>query len=156
MDPLITPIVIILGKYALDKGVELGKEVGPKALEVAQAMFQTALERIAQKKPETAAEFPQNPATYQKPLEQALAAEAAADPAFAAQLKALLESYEQAAQEYATVTGGSYRATLTGSGAIAQGPGAVAAGAGGVAIGGNVQGDVRLTGRRTNNEEAEA
>jgi hypothetical protein len=146
VDVFITPIVIILGKYALDKGVELGQEVGPKALETAKEMFQLVLERIGQKKPETAAEFPQAPDTYQKPLEKALAAEAAADPTLAAQLKALLERYEQAAQEHLAGSSASYRATLTGSGAIAQGPGAVAAGAGGVAIGGTVQGDVRLTG----------
>ena len=35
MNPLTLSIVVILGKYALDKGLELGKEVGPQALDAA-------------------------------------------------------------------------------------------------------------------------
>jgi len=69
-----------------------------------------------------------------------------ADPGFAARLKALLEKYEQAAQEHAAATGTTYQATLIGSGAIAQGEGAVAAGERGVAVGGSVQGGVIITG----------
>jgi hypothetical protein len=42
--------------------------------------------------------------------------------------------------------GPSYRATLTGSGAIAQGEGAVAAGERGVAVGGDVKGSTIVTG----------
>jgi len=146
MDPIITPIVLILGKYALDKGVELGKEVGPKALDTAKDMFKLVLERIGAKKPETAAEFSKDPETYQKPVEKALDDEAQADPKFAEQLKALLAQYEQAAQEHAAATGRSYKATVIGSGAIAQGAGAVAAGAGGVAVGGSVSGSTIVTG----------
>jgi len=44
------------------------------------------------------------------------------------------------------VSGPSYRATVSGSGAIAQGEGAVAAGERAVAIGGSVQGGVIITG----------
>ena len=40
----------------------------------------------------------------------------------------------------------SYRAKVRGSGAIAQGHGAVAAGERGIAIGGNVQGNLIMTG----------
>ena len=146
MDPIITPIVMILGKYALDKGVELAKEVGPTALEKAKEMFGMVLERVGRKKPETAAEFPEAPETYQKPLEQALDAEVAADAEFAARLKGLLAQYEQVAQAHAAAMGTVYEARLEGSGAIAQGPGAVAAGAGGVAVGGDVRGGTIITG----------
>lgn len=146
MDPIITPIVIILGKYALDKGVELAKEVGPTALEKAKEMFALVLERVGRQKPETAAGFSEDPETYQKPLEKGLDAEVAADAEFAAQLKSLLAGYEQAAQAHAAATGTVYEARLEGSGAIAQGPGAVAAGAGGVAVGGSVQGTTIITG----------
>ncbi len=142
MDPIITPIVLILGKYALDKGVELGKEVGPKALDTAKDMFKLVLERIGAKKPETAAEFSKDPETYQKPVEKALDDEARTDLKFAEQLKALLAQYEKAAKEHAAATGTTYSATLVGDGAIAQGPGAVAAGKGGVAVGGNVTGNI--------------
>jgi rhamnose utilization protein RhaD (predicted bifunctional aldolase and dehydrogenase) len=143
MDPMITPIVIILGKYALDKGAELAKEVGPKALETAKEMFQTVLERVGQKKPETAAEFPNDPETYQKPLEKALEAETQADPDLAAQLKALLQEYEKAAQAHAAVTSQTYQATVSGSGAVAQDH-SVAAGEGGLAIKGDVHGGITV------------
>ncbi len=141
MDPIITPIVIILGKYALDKGVELGKEVGPKALETAKEMFQAVLERVGQKRPETAAEFPQDPETYQKPLEKALEAETQADPDFAAQLKALFERYEQAAQGHAAATGTTYQVQANDS-VVAVGPGAKAVGERGVIAKGDVHGPI--------------
>jgi hypothetical protein len=149
MDPITGTIVIVLGKYALDKGVELGKEVGPKALEKAKEMFQVVIDRITQKKPETAAEFPNDPETYQKPMEKALDAEIAADPDLAAELKALLAQYEEAAKAHAAATGQTYEALLEGSGAIAQGAGAAAAGAGGVAVSGSVGGDVHVGGERS-------
>jgi hypothetical protein len=144
MDPLTMSVVVILGKYALDKGLELGREVGPKALEVAKEMFGLVLERIGKVRPETAAEFPKDPATYEKPMQSALDAEVSADPDFAAGLKELLAQYEQAAVEHGAVTGMAYRATLHGDGAIAQGPGAVAAGKGGIAVGRDVQGGIHV------------
>ena len=55
LDPLTASIVVILGKYALDKGLELGKEVGPQALDAAAKMFKLVLERIGKKKPEVMA-----------------------------------------------------------------------------------------------------
>jgi hypothetical protein len=142
MDPLITPIVVILGKYALDKGVELGKEVGPQALDTAKEMFQLVLDRIGKKKPETAAEFPNEPETYEKPLVSAVEAEVQADPDFAAQLQALLAQYEEAAQQYAAAHGISQTVTQTRDGAIAQGEGATALGAGAtqIHVGGSVSG----------------
>lgn len=158
MDPITSSIITVLGKYVVDKGVELGQEVGQKAVGAVKEMLQLVLERIGKQKPETAAEFPQDPETYQKPMEKALAAEVSADQAFAAQLKELFAKYEEAAQEHATATGTVYRAVLKGSGAIAQGEGAVAAGAGGIAIGGSVEGGVHVGGQRTaepQNDEVE-
>ncbi|MFZ5916057.1 MAG: hypothetical protein ACOYZ7_03925 [Chloroflexota bacterium] len=146
MDPIITPIVIILGKYALDKGVELGKEIGPKALETARELFTAVLERVGQKRPETAAEFPQDPETYHKPLEKALEAEAQADPDFKAQLEALLKQYQQAAQEHAAAVGTSSQAMHTGEGDIMQNVN-VTAGPGGIAVGRDIRGGVHQYGR---------
>jgi hypothetical protein len=51
-------------------------------------------------------------------------------------------------KEHGLAAGPSYRATLSGSGAIAQGEGAVAAGERGVAIGGGVTGSSIVTGDR--------
>ncbi|MFZ5919193.1 MAG: hypothetical protein ACOYZ7_19860 [Chloroflexota bacterium] len=141
MDPIITPIVIILGKYALDKGVELGKEIGPKALETARELFQAVLERVGQKRPETAAEFPQDPETYHKPLEKALEAEVQADPDFAARLTALFEQYQQAAQEHAAASGTTAQVQAQDS-VVAVGPGARAAGERAVITEGDVGGSI--------------
>jgi hypothetical protein len=154
VDPITISIVIILGKYALDKGVELGKEVGPTALEKAKEMFTLVLDHLRRdpKGEVIAGEFEQDPQTYQKPLEKALAAATQADPDLAAQLKALLAQYEQAAREHAAAMGTSYQAIVTGSGAIAQGPGAVAAGAGGVAVGRDVKGGVHISGPKEKDE----
>jgi hypothetical protein len=148
MDPVITPIVLILGKYALDKGVELGKEVGPKALETAREMFGLTLDHL-RKNPKgevIASEFEKDPDTYQKPMEKVLAETAQADMDFVAQLKDLLAKYEEAAREHTAAMGTTYQATLKGSGAIAQGEGAVAAGERGVAVGRNVTGSTIITG----------
>jgi len=152
MDPLITPIVVILGKYALDKGLELGKEIGPTALETAKEMFTTVLDRLRKgPKGDIAEGFKEDPETYEKPVEKELAKEVEADPAFAAQLQALLEQYEEAAKGYAESTGRVYQATVSGSGAVAQDHG-VAAGAGGVAVRGDVHGGVRIGGSREEDE----
>ena len=154
MDALTASIVVILGKYALDKGVELGKEVGPRALETAREMFALALERIGRKKPETAAEFPEHPQAYEAPLEMALEEEVQADADFAEQLGSLLEQYEQQAQEHASAQGMTYAVTTTRDGAIAQGKGATALGAGAtqIQVGGDVSGGVTTGGERPDDQ----
>jgi len=148
MDPIITSVVLVLGKYALDKGAELATKVGPKALETAGEMFALALDRLrrAPKGEVIAGEFEQDPETYRKPVEKALDAEVQTDPDFAAQLRGLLETYEQQAREHAAATGTTYRATVTDDGSVAQDRSA-AAGAGGIAVAGDVRGGVRLSGR---------
>jgi len=115
MDPLTVPVVAILAGYAPDKGLELGAELGPRALEVAHEMYLLVLGRVARTRPETATGFPNDPETYEKPLQQALGAEIAADPGLADRLNDLLARYQQAA---------------------GRGAGAAAAGAQGMAAGG--------------------
>jgi hypothetical protein len=156
MDPIVTPIVIVLGKYALDKGVELAKEVGPKALETAKEMFAVALDRLRRNSEGkfVADRFEENPETYQKPLEHEIVKAVQADPDLATQLKALLAQYEEAAREHAAATGTTYQATVVGSGAIAQDH-SVAAGAGGVAVGRDVHGGIHIPGRGEEKDENE-
>lgn len=144
MDPITVSIIIILGKYALDKGVELGKAVGPDALKTAKEMFNMVLERVGKKKPEMAADYAEDPETNQKPMEKALDAQVTADKDFAAQLKALLEQYEQAAQAHAQATGQAYTATAGDHSIIAQGGSAVNIGDG-IAVAGGVQGGITIT-----------
>jgi hypothetical protein len=142
MDPITVSVVTILGRYALDKGTELGKAVGPKALDTAKEMFEMVLERVRKVDPRTADKFPENPEGYQVPMKDVLQETVESDPDFAAELRALVEDYEEAAKAHAAASGTSYSATLQGSGAIAQGEGATAASGGSVAVGGNVGGNV--------------
>jgi hypothetical protein len=72
---------------------------------------------------------PDTQAAFRQQLKKALAD----DDSFATELSKLLEA-----------AGDTYKASLTGDGAIAQGSGAKAVGKGGVMIGGNVDGNVVL------------
>ena len=159
MDPLTASIAIILGKYALDKGLELGKEVGPKALDTARDIFTAVLDRLRQNpKGEVVAEgFEEDPETYEKPVEKELDKEVEADAEFKAQLEALLARFEEQARAHAAAAGRAYQATVTGSGAVAQ-DGSAAAGAGGIAVGGKVSGSItsapiRITSQTPNDHE---
>jgi hypothetical protein len=156
MDPITTSIVIVLGKYALDQGANLAREAGPKALETARELFTVALDRL-RREPRgdfLVEEFATDPETYQEPVKKKLAEATKADPDFAAQLQKLMEQFETAAKEHAAVTGATYKATLKGSGAIAQGTGSTAVGAGGVYVGGDLKGGVR-TGQTGPDEDRE-
>ena len=150
MDPLVAPIVVILDKYGMDKGVELGKEVGPKALDTAREMFTTALDYLRgdPKRAVIVEEFEEDPETYEKPVEKQLAEAIEKDPEFKAKLESLLAQFEEAAGAHGVEPGTLYHAELHGDGAIAQGPGAAAVGARGVNVGGSVQGGTIVTGDR--------
>ncbi|MCI0731530.1 MAG: hypothetical protein L0332_33040 [Chloroflexi bacterium] len=149
IDPLTATVMIVLGKYALDKGVELAREVGPAAAKKAGELFATTLDYLRRDPNQkvVADEFEDDPATYEKPVEKKLDEAVQADAAFAAQLKELLSQYEAAAKAHAAAAGTMYQATLKGSGAMAQGPGATAVGERGVQVGGTVGGSI-ITGDR--------
>ena len=135
-----------LGKYALDKGVELGKEVGPEALKTAKEMFALALKRLRQDPTGEviAEEYEKDPKAYEKPMEKELDAAVQADPDFAQQLGALLQQYEQQAATH----GVSQMVIQTRDGAVASGDGATALGAGAkqIVVGGSVGGDLTTGG----------
>jgi len=132
MDPLTASITVILGKYALDQGATLVKEVGPQALETAKEIFTLALDRLRQKPTGqvVAGEFEEDPATYEKPVGKELDKEVQADAEFKDQLQALLDRYEQAAQEYAAAQGRTYTRVQVRDGAVAIGEGSTALGQG--------------------------
>ncbi len=136
MDPITLIVTALVAGAALTAkgiGAQAVKDgyAGLKTLIVrkfgGQGDMQDAIEQV-EKKPDSEG----RKATLQEEL---LAAGADKDVELARQAQAFLDLLKQP---------GSYSATVTGSGAIAQGPGAVAAGAGGVAIGGNVDGDITL------------
>lgn len=141
-DPLTATIIIVLGKYALDKGAQLAKEVGPAAVEKAAEMFKLALDKLrGDPKGEVLADgFEEDPATYEKPVEKKLDEAIQQDAAFKAKLAALLDQYKAVSIVQSGNT--TYQANLTGSGAIAQGPGSTAVGERGVLVGGNVGGPI--------------
>jgi hypothetical protein len=142
MDTITASIIWILSQYALDKGVELAKEAGPAASEIAGRLFASVLERLRQEpRGQTVSEeFERDPETYGRPLQKQLQVAFNADPDFAAQLRELVSLYEQAAAAHAPSTG--IRASLQGGGAIAQGSGATAVGSRGVNIGGSNTGTI--------------
>lgn len=155
-DPITASVMIILGKYALDKGAELAKEAGPAAAKKAGELFKAALARLRRDPAGeiVAQEYEQDPPTYEKPVEKKLEAAVQADPAFAAQLQALLADYEAAAQAHAVAAGTTYRATVKGSGAAAQGAGATALGKGAVQAG-NVTGSIITGSQRDVKDKAD-
>ncbi|NJN95806.1 MAG: hypothetical protein HC875_17735 [Anaerolineales bacterium] len=111
-----------------------------QALEPAvQAIVDLAMAQVQAKEPGIAQRYPQNPAGYSIPFQDALTELLEADRGLAARLDALLT---QAAKARPPSAGTTYKATLKGSGAIAQGPGAQAVGARGVMVGGNVGGSI--------------
>lgn len=144
LDPITTGIIVVLGKYALDKGAELGQEVGPKALETAKEMFTIALDKLrgSPKGAMVAEGYEEDPVTYEKPLEKELDQVVNQDAAFKEQLESLLKQYDEAAAAHAQAAGKTYHAVLKGGGAIAQGDGATAVGEGGVNVGGNAGGPI--------------
>lgn len=144
IDPVTTGIIVVLGKYALDKGAELGKEVGPKALETAKEIFTTALDRLRRDpKGEVVADgYAEDPETYEKPAVKELDKIVSDDAAFKEQMTTLLTQFDAAAAAHALATGDTYTAVLEGGGAVAQGEGATAVGERGVNVGGNVDGPI--------------
>ena len=75
-EPITAAIVTILGKYVVDKGVELAKEVGPAAVAKAGELAKAAFARL-RKEPKgqmVAEAFEEDPETYQRPLEKELEA----------------------------------------------------------------------------------
>lgn len=105
MDPVVAAIITIVGKYAVDKGAELAKEAGPKAVEIAGKLFNKISERFS-KNPADAQnleKFTEKPETYQAPVADALE-EQLKDEAFAKEVEQLLEQYRAAAPEGAPGT----------------------------------------------------
>lgn len=133
-DPLTASVMMVLGKYAIDKGATLLKEVGPQAAEKAGALLQKALAHLRRdpKGEMVAEEFVQDPETYAKPVQKKLDELLQANAALKTELAALLAEYEAAAKAHTP----TYQGSVRGSGALAQGAGATAVGERGV----NIQG----------------
>jgi hypothetical protein len=143
-DPLTASVMVILGKYAIDQGAALAKEVGPAAAEKARALAGKALAAL-RRQPRgemVAEEYLEDPESTATLAEKKLAAALAENEALRAELKTLLADYEAAAGG----SGPSYEAQVEGGGAIAQGEGAAAVGERGVNVQDSTTGGPIITG----------
>jgi len=127
----------VLTQFAADQGAEILKKAGQATADVAGKVFNSVMNKL-KGDPRfgwIAEQFAKDPETYKAPVADAVEEQIKTDPNFAAEMKALLESFDMA-QKAAGVT-----IVNTGSGAVAT-QGGVAAGAGGIAVGGDVSGDI--------------
>ena len=144
IDPLTMVVVDILGKYVIDKGATLLKEVGQSAAQTASLLFEKAMARLKADPAEArnAERFEQNPEGYRTPVAEAIAERVKSDPDFATQLTALLEDYQRA------ISADDASSIKVGSGAVAM-QGGVAAGEGGVAVSGEIQGGINISNKQS-------
>jgi hypothetical protein len=121
-EPITTTIAIILGKYALDKAGEFGKEIGPKALEAGKEMFTTVVDYFKGKedKAYVAGALENNPEAAKSLVESELKKAAGSDPDFIKKLEAILARYNEAVEAHQTKGG---RISVKGGGAVSTGSG---------------------------------
>lgn len=143
IDPLTMVVVDILGKYVIDKGATLLKELGQSAAQAASLLFEKVVARLKADPAEArnAERFEQNPEGYRTPVAEALAEKVKNDSDFAAQLAALLEDYKKAMIAIDTSNINIGAAATQGS---------AAAGDRGVAVVGDVQGGISISNQQGN------
>jgi hypothetical protein len=127
-----TTVVAFLSPYLAEGGKAAAKKVGEKLVAAIERRFKG--KSSAQEALEDMKSDPQDE-DFQAVLRVQLKKAMKKDETFAAELAELLEEAEAAAPA-------TYRATVYGSGAIAQGEGTAAAGEGGIAVSGKVGGSV--------------
>lgn len=141
---LATGIVVVLGKYAIDKGAKLLREAGPKAVEAAKQLYQSTLDHFQKiNRPEELEKLETQPedADAQKRVQMRLEDAVRDDAALKERLEAFLTTFQKEAKAHAQAQNTSTTVTV-GSGAAAMGDGSVAVGARGVNVGGNVSGGI--------------
>ena len=136
---MVQPYLPVLATKAAD---EITKKV-PEAVSMVWEKIKKKFEAkpAAQEALEDVLKSPDDPdtqATFRQQLKKAMTE----DETFATELGKLLEA-----------AGDTYKASLTGDGAIAQGAGAKAVGAGGVMIGGNVDGNLVMGDHKITDDE---
>jgi hypothetical protein len=97
MDPLTTTIMTVLGKYVIDKGAALAKEVGQAAAEAAGKLFTTVMAKLKDTGDAKNAErYEKDSKGYEKPVADSVEEQIKADPDFARELQQLVEQFKQA------------------------------------------------------------
>ena len=140
IDPLTMLVVNVLGKYVVDKGATLVKEVGQAAAQAASQLCEFVLTRLKADPADArnAEHFEENPKGYQTPITDAIAEKTKSDPDFAAQLSGLLEEYKKAINS-------SAETNINAASGVVATQGGIAAGVGGVAVAGNVAGGITIS-----------
>lgn len=93
MDPIIVGLVVVLGKYALDKAVEVAPVVGAVAIDALSRTFEfvtRALSAGGEREATIVDEFTNDPNTYEKPFAMILQAEIERNPQFAQRVSELI------------------------------------------------------------------
>ncbi len=98
MDPLTVAVTTILGKYAIDKGATLLKEAGKAAADLAGKLFQKVIDHLKADPAEAknADRYEQDPTKHQELIGEVIDEKVKADPAFAGEMKTLVEAFERA------------------------------------------------------------
>jgi hypothetical protein len=109
--------MLVLSRYAPDKGGELSQQFGSQATALAAEIFDLVLEKVKAIDARTAQRYPQNPTGYDAPFSDVLAELLEANQILTSQLKALLAQFQETAN-FDQTTGP--QATITGSGVISQ------------------------------------
>ena len=148
METLIGSISGVLGEYTVDKGIELGKAVGPKALETAAKMVTTALGHL-RRDPSgkvIADEFEKAPDAGRGLLELKLNESIMSNAQLKAELEELWSQFEEAREEFVAANPLTQYAAAGERGAAAAGDHATALAERAVNVGGNVEGSPIITG----------
>jgi hypothetical protein len=109
--------MLLLSRYAPDRGTELSQQVGPQATAIAGEILTQSLAQVKTVDPKTAERYSANPRGYEAPLSDALDELLEANQELTTRLKALLARYETESQTYRET---GPRAAISGSGVITQ------------------------------------
>lgn len=116
MDPITVGIVVVLGKYAIDKGAEIAPVIGKQALDVAERLFRFVVDRLSSKGREEeviAKGFEKDPDVFEKPFAKILDEEMQSDAAFAAEVRRLVNEYNSSVE--ARKASDEYKIHISGS-----------------------------------------
>ncbi len=145
MESLTAGLMVVLGKYAMDKGIELTEKYGPVVAKKARILVLTVLDKLRKtgNGAFVADNYQKDPIVYEKPMETELTKLIAQDSTFASKLEQLLKDYHSAIDAVQPTT------TISGDrNVVTQGEGNTVATNHSIAIDGNVEGNVYLGGER--------